>query len=180
MNSMCKIISPNRIIEEHWKSINENASSFAKWGLFILGPIIAAVLLSVILKKNVTYQLIAILIPSYSIFAGLLLNAVFLVFDIVTKMESKESNDKKTLVRELYFNSLYTIFVAIVTILILFLIVVISPWNLPPILLGFYWISFDITNDIVSTIVYTLILHFVVNLMLVVKRLQSLLTHEIS
>jgi hypothetical protein len=178
---MWKIVSPRRLIKEHFNAIHDDSSPLSRWTLFFIGPFTVSIVITFVLMKPITYSLIAILIPAYSIFAGLLLNAVFVIFDIVGKPSEESYEDKAKLFRSLYFNSLYTILVSIVTIVILIFSVACDPWSFQPILIVTDTIEIRIGLDsILSVIIYTIILHFVSNLMIVLKRLESLLTAQID
>jgi len=158
---MLSKIDLTKIVKDHLSTLKhhgEKRKSKSDIFLFYGTPII---LLSIVLFKNFTFteEQINILITVFSIFTGLLLNLLLLIYDIVLKISSPKL--KEQFLKEIYSNISYTILLAIVIIILLF-------------------ISCVNSNFILSSLAVALILQFVLTLLMILKRVHILLSKEIN
>ena len=158
---MLSKIDLTKIVKDHLSTLKhhgENKKSKSDIFLFYGIPII--LLFFILFKKFVfTESQINILITVFSIFTGLLLNLLLLIYDIVLKNSS--STKKEQFLKEIYSNISYTILLAIVIIIMLF-------------------ISCVKSHFILSSLVVTLIIQFILTLLMILKRVHILLSKEID
>lgn len=112
-----------------------------------------------------------ILLTSLSIFAGLLLNLLLMIFDAIRKTkDDKDDPERETLLKETYSNIAYCILIALTCTLILMGFAI---WDIS---YNPGWVS--ILKAFVSALVYFLVFNFSLTLFMVLKRIHSLLSHE--
>lgn len=187
-----------KIIVEHigtLKQFDDNKYSKTDVFLFIVLPLIVAFILT-FFNIKLTNNLITIFITAYSIFAALLFNLLFLIYDLGTKNNSSmdkyngEVNGqpsesklklKRRLLKETYVNISYSITIAIfLLILLITLYVIIETIN--PLNLEINPISPSIESIINSAIpvlsfcIYYLVLQFILTLFMILKRIYILLS----
>jgi len=206
MNPQIKNIFPKyfgkinliKIIIEHiatLKRFDNNKYSKPDVFLFIVLPLIAALIL-IIFNIKLTTNLITVFITAFSIFAALLFNLLFLIYDLVTKNNSdkdkccKEETGqprenkltlKERLLKETYVNISYSITIAIFLLILLITLYVIIE-TIDPLNLEINPISRSIESIINSAIpvlsfcIYYLLLQFILTLFMILKRIYILLS----
>lgn len=184
---MWALINPSRIIKEHFKSLEQDAGRFPRYTIFFLMPLLVSFFLVVCLQKPLTHQVIAVLVPAFSIFTALLLNVAFLLLNNVSKLSTGPADKqslKGRLVSSLYVNSLYSILVSTIILTVLILIAIAQPWMIGEYVVNLLVVSAYIPSSLIllpiSFIAYFLIMHFILNLLMVIKRLHGLLVAQVS
>ena len=118
------------------------------------------------LGLSLNSDLISILITSLSIFAALLFNLLILIYDIITKQKNSAQQDSKRVKRflqEIYANVSYSILISVVDVVILLGGLFKSPpWIVAFVNLGSFY----------------LVIHFVLTLLMILKRVHVLLALE--
>lgn len=151
------------IVDKHLSTLKNNRTNkihIPDVILFVLMPLFLSFML--IYFRNLLDKDIAnILVTSFSIFAGLLLNLLLLVFDLVDKEGNKNDNIKDAL-EELYFNISFCI---LISILLIFLL-----------LASFINVSFTGYLDSLSFLVYYFLFVFIFTLLMVLKRIYRMLS----
>lgn len=139
--------------------------------------------------KTLNQNSVNALITAFAIFTALLLNVIFIIYDIMGKIKTtpEESKDEiqenikedwqKVLLKHLYSNSLYSLVVCIFILMILILIVIIEVWNIKKCAIGNYCFNLSL---IFSFITYTMVAHFLMNLLMITKRLAALLSSKLN
>jgi hypothetical protein len=128
--------------------------------LFILLPLFLSLVL--IYFHNLLNKDIAnVLVTSFSIFAGLLLNLLLIVFDLVDKQGDNKDNIRNAL-KELYFNISFCILISILSIFLLLalFININSAWYL----------------NSLSFLVYYFFFVFMFTFLMVLKRIHKMLS----
>lgn len=165
-------ISPSKIIKDHFSTFKNDETGrkmISDYFLFFLVPSIIAILICVFADPKVIIKnLVDTLITSISIFAALLFNLLLLVFDLVQKIndvDSKEKNlQKREFLRQIYSNISYSIFISIISVILLLLFK--SFDNL-------IWLQ-----NLLCFFSFTFIGNFVLTLIMILKRIHSLFTVE--
>jgi len=135
--------------------------------LFIFGPVIVSIIFCYF-HISLSENLVNILIAAFSIFVGLLLNLLMLVYDIVNK-NYEAANVKKTELRrkflkQIFSNISYTVFISIIIVLSLLL-------TFPD--------NFFIKS--ISTLISVFLMtQFLLLLLMILKRVHILLSKEFS
>lgn len=152
------------IIDEHFKTlVNASTNRTSAWDYFyfIIIPFIVACLIGYFVpkySKDVNNTLITIL----SIFIGLLINVVVLVFDILRN--EREKGNKIVVLRETVTNICYTILVSFITVIIAL----------------FTYFENCIVKTICTIGVYFLMTHVMLTLLMILKRMYLLFTNDID
>jgi hypothetical protein len=110
------------------------------------------------------------LITAFAIFTGLLLNVIFILFDIVGKVKgtTTHANNRRLLLEHLYANTLYALLVSTITLIFLIITAITEIWQNNSILL------------ILSSIVYFGGAHFMMTLLMIFNRLSILLFSQLE
>ncbi len=155
-------INASRIIKDHILTLkNYRTGKLHKPDLFLFFfiPLIISILL-IYFGILLNSEIVNVLITSFSIFAGLLLNLLLLVFDIAGKSSNSEQNIVEAL-KEVYINISFCILICISTIVFL---------------LGFFIkTNFGSYLYILSFLVYYPLFVFIFTLFMVLKRIYLLL-----
>jgi len=153
------------IIRDHCKTLSNYNTKRILWGdvvsLFFI-PLILAVIffyLNVVIIEGLRN----LLVTSLSIFAALLFNLLLLIYDIVKKGSSKDTL-KNDFLEEIYKNISFTILLSIITVIFL-VFATLLPQN-------------TIFSRIIDSLSAYLIIVFVLTLLMILKRVHILLTHE--
>lgn len=160
-----KKINVSSIFRDHVKTLvnnNTNRPGFEDWFLFLIIPILIAITLVVTfhtIDKDVANTIITIL----SIFVGLLINVIVLLFDIVRRDEEQKSI-KNEVLRETLTNISYTILVGIIGILITLLT----------------FMNYKYVRVIFSACSYFVLAHIFMTLLMIMKRIYALFNDEIQ
>ncbi len=160
-------INISRIITDHLstlKNANTRRVSIADITLFLISPIVISAGIVLLLRIYLNDGLVNILITCLSIFVGLLLNLLVIIFDIINKLKDENSNDrlKKLFLKEIYANISFSILISLLNI-------------------GFLVITFT-TNNYVKLVANILsdsiLILFGLTLLMVLKRVHILLSGE--
>lgn len=146
------------------KDANTQRISFFDILLFIIAPLSGAVIVVFCFDYLMGEGLVNILIASLSIFVGLLLNLLVIIFDVITKVNGPgiSSKLKKDFLKEIYSNISFCILISIVNIGFLVLTLASNPY----------------IKTIGNVIADTLLLVFGITLLMVLKRVHVLLSNE--
>lgn len=188
---MFEIINVKAILIKHLESLRKDTK--LRWALlvFVIIPAIAPVLL-LLYNKPLTAVATGILLTAFVLFAGLMLNMVILLFNIVSQatkeldLENPES-EPRILLERLYANTLYSVLVGILVLVVLVFVNILELWHAPawmeisnsiwflpnPIIISNPWLLFP------SVFVYFMTIHFLMNLLMIVKRLFALLSVQL-
>jgi hypothetical protein len=153
-----------KVIVSHFKTLvnhNTRKPGLDDWCIFLIIPVVVASLL-VWFKKDVSTNTVNLIITSLSIFVGLLINVLVLVFSLLQK--EKDSKLKVIVLRETIVNITYVIIISVISILFCFCM------------------NFDnyVLRLLITFLIYLLTVHFFVTLMMVVKRMYSLFVNEME
>ncbi|HVT73807.1 MAG TPA: hypothetical protein VHD61_11770 [Lacunisphaera sp.] len=168
-----------KIVSAHWKTLHHSASknvSKSDIVLFYVAPAGIAAVLVWVLNRNLTTNAVNFLATIFSIFVGLLLNLLVIIIgqlpkkDEPKKGEPKESPSQATLtnyrdrlLEETFSNISYSILVSVILIVLLFLSRLTS----------------GVLLQIASAISFAFVGNFLLTLLMILKRVDSILNREI-
>ncbi len=166
---MFTLIDVRFIVKKHYGTLRHDTKLRFIILIFIVIPIVVSILFTTI-NKLLTQNSVNALITAFAIFTGLLLNVIFILFDIVGKAEGNvtQANNRRLLLEHLYANSLYALLVSTITLIFLIIIAITEIWQNHPFLL------------ILSSIVYFGVTHFMMTLLMIFKRLSILLFSQLE
>lgn len=161
-------INFGQIVIDHCRTLKHNHNdkySGIDIALFFVFPVIGAGLLfnfQLFPSKDV----VGVLITSYSVFAALLLNLLLMIYDVVKRPTNEETRNLKiALLKEIYSNIAYSILISIAALIVATI----------------YFICFDnhkTTAGILALALYVLSGNFVLTLLMILKRVHTLLSKE--
>lgn len=169
-----ELINIGTIVRDHFASLREDAHKRWILLLFFIIPIGVAYFLVFMLNRILQPSSLSALITMFTLFSGLILNVVVFLFNIATRagsdlgIKNPESKPRK-LIEHVYVNSLYSVLVAVSTLTILVLVLIID-LDMSP----------SLPLIAVSFVVYSVTAHFIMTLLMVVKRLYALLTEHLQ
>jgi hypothetical protein len=162
-------INVTAIIRDHYATLVESGgqagesprASAADYGLFLGLPVIGTGLLIFFCVRLSDTAVIA-MITALSIFGGLLFNLLVLIAGLADRKEpATGAADPRPLLREVYANIAYALLVSLVTLIPLCVYAIVS----------------GPTARLVATaLAYALIGHFLLTLLMILKRMHALLT----
>lgn len=155
--SKIPLINVDIIIVKHFETLLEDSSKFCFYLYFVIIPLFSAILL-LLLQKTLAADSANTLITAFSIFTGLLLNVILIIFAIVDRRKVEDA-DRKASFEHLYANSIYALLFSTLLLLFLILLVVLNDWNNIPLVIFF------------SFIIYFGVVHFIMTLLMIFKRL---------
>lgn len=166
---MFTLIDVSFIIKKHYETLRLDTKLRFIILIFIVIPIVVSILFTTI-DKPLTQNSVNALITAFAIFTGLLLNVIFILFDIVGKVEGNttQANNRRLLLEHLYANTLYALLVSAITLMFLIITAITEIWQNHIILL------------ILSSIVYFSVTHFMMILLMIFKRLSILLFSQLE
>lgn len=161
---MIPLVGFGEIIKKHFETLKEDANWFWRIGLFLGVPLIASGIL-VYSHKFLSLNSSNALITAFSIFSGLLLNVILIIFAIVdrTIIPDNQGSKKAKLLHHLYANSIYALLISVIILLVLIITVVLDNWT------NCFFILIS------SGIVYFGVTHFIMTLFMIFRRLYVLL-----
>lgn len=165
---MFEKINISRIVCDHIGTLRDYRTKRYRLGDFFLffglPLIIAAIMLY--FYGILGLSLITILATSLSVFAALLFNLLLLTYDAIRKVSSTGNSDtlRRDLLKELFSNISFAIFVAIVAIVFVLVVVMLDKATIAQYMLSFF--------------VYYLVSVFVLTILMVLKRMHILLARE--
>lgn len=177
---MFVLIDIRAIIKKHYETLRNDAPMKFILFLFLLLPLSVAILL-IYYDKLLTFAAVSNLTTAYTLFTGFLLSIIFLLFDAESKLDHDVPNyaEKKLLLNHLYANALYALFISIVTFVALIAVTIAGlgvditgPLAQSP--------SLDYPLIVVSFVVYFLIFHFIITLLMILKRLYFIIYDPIA
>lgn len=160
-------INAIEIIQEHFHTLKSNKTgkiSASDIFLFFIIPLFISLLLThlnILLDKDIVNTMAT----SSSLFAGLLLNLLLLVFDLTDKIGDDEPKIQEAL-KQLYLNISFSILVSILIILFL-LAFFLNP-------------SSNLYIKILSFLTYYLLFVFILTLLMVLKRIYKMLSRKFN
>lgn len=157
-------VNLSRIIVDHFKTLvnsNTNKAGFDDYFTFLIFPLITGVGL-LLFKQIIDKDIVNIIITILSIFVGLLINVIVLIFDIIKR--DAEKNLKNVVLRQTISNITYTILISIITIIFCL----------------FTFVNYNIIKIVSSGFIYFLAIHFFVTLFMILKRMYLLFIGEID
>jgi len=165
-------INVSSIVLDHLgtlKEIDSQSPSKYDLSLFFVFPLLISILFSV-LNIRLDKDLVSILINVFAIFAGLLLNLLILMYDVISKQSGSNGKEEKDkikfrLLKEIYYNISFGIFLSLVIVVILSISMIFlsKPFN-----------------SFLSFVVFALSILFVLTLLMILKRIHSLLSYDIE
>lgn len=155
-----------RIITDHLatlKDADKGRPGFSDFFLFLLLPCGGAVVIVFVFHKLLSDNLINILITSLSIFVGLLLNLLVIIFDIINKITERKTEElKKMFLREIYSNISFSILNSLITIGFLVVALIDQP-------------EIKMAANVLAD---TFLILFGLTLLMILKRVHVLLSNE--
>jgi amino acid transporter len=166
-----------QIVKDHFLTLRDHKANKMSTGdavLFIVAPLVISLSIFFGLQFRLDTNVSNALMTSLSVFSALLFNLLLLIYDIVRKEEKerKEEKDSKKdtllleLLRQIYANISYSIFISVFTVAIL--------------LINFLDIKNICFVVIINCVVYYLTVQFVLTLFMILKRVHVLLKKEIN
>lgn len=150
------------IVQDHFGSFRSYDTKKLLWTdmfFFILVPILIG-LLYFLWFPAIDDNTRRLVITSYSILIGLLLNINVLIFNRI--QESKKDNLRLSLIKEMFANISFTILIALMTILLL----IVSEFFV------------DTVERIINTLVIIFAAMFILNLLMILQRMYLLFQDE--
>lgn len=188
---MFELIDVRKILRKHRESLRKDAKR--RWVVLIFNAIPLFVALTLLaLNHPLTAGVVGILVTAYALFAGLILNMVVFLFNIVTRaareLDLKNPKSKpRILLERLYANSLYSFLVTVIVLVVLVFFYILDLWSLPPMTivhpLWFIPNPIVMLNPwllIISAFVYYMTVHFLMNLLMIAKRLFAILSVQLE
>lgn len=164
-----KKINVLSIFKEHYKTLADGKGRPLKkdFFLFYLVPLIIAIVLC-FFKISIPKEYVNMLAIAHTIFIPLLFNILLMILSIVKQEGSKNPEKRKRLIKQLYTNVSYLILVSIISLFFLLI----------------YAYPFDKTNEIIllvlSGVIYSLSGNVFITGLMIIKRVNSLLSLEIN
>ena len=163
-------INPKQIITDHFDTFTNHRTGKpmkTDYLVFFGIPLVVAIILVIVCKIKLDHNAGNILITSLSIFAALLFNLLLLVYDIVHK-ENNNSTIQEAL-KQIFANISFSIFISIITIFLLLVDFFFD--DVFTSCIYFIASSFDF-------VIYWFIALFTLTLLMILKRIHSLLSNE--
>ena len=161
-------INPVKILHDHFatfRDYNTKKGSIEDVIIFIILPLLSAVGF-IYFFADISSSLTPILFTIFSIFVGLLLNLLLLIYDLTKKFDLSEKNGelKRKFLGEIFANISYSIFISI--LVIIFLLISLIKISYVPVLASF--------------IVYLIVTNFFLTILMILKRIHILLFKEFN
>jgi hypothetical protein len=156
------------IVRDHFRTLVEYRTgrpSRPDYMLFLVGPAIAATLLHVA-GVRLSDAAITVFITAISILAGLLFNVLVLIHTVAERFESPVGEkDGRRLLHEVYSNIAYAILVCLISLIPLGTLTLTRSYP---------------ARDVADILSMFLTIHLFLTLLMVLKRLHALLSHELG
>lgn len=161
-------INPVKILQDHFvtfRDFDTNKTSVKDIVIFIMVPLISAFGFCYFFA-DISSNLANNLFTIFSIFVGLLLNLLLLIYDLAKKFDLTEKNGelKRRFLREIFANISYSIFLSILIIFFLLISLV----------------KLSYLSVVASSIVYFMVTNFFLTILMILKRIHILLFKEFS
>jgi len=164
------IIGIGLIFNKHYDTLKKDIKLRFIALYFLIIPFFFAGCL-ILYPKILTLNSTNALITSFSIFTGLLLNIIMILYAIINKNQlggsnSHENDIKDKLLSHLYANSIYALLLSTLILFILMIVIINDNYTSTTFV------------KIISYIVFFLVSHFVITLLMIFRRLFVLLFSE--
>lgn len=164
------------------KAVGNNKLSYQDFFTFFFLPALAAAF-GCWFDFKLSDELTSLLVNFGAIFTALLLSVLVLVYDQGAKLQEKVENGiagpiikvKQALLEELYFNICYSIVLSI-TLVFLCLVEKVSRGHLQPLVVKIWQLDINFDVWLFSPLVVFLTLHLLLTILMIVKRMHTLLT----
>ncbi len=178
-----ELVNVSKVIRKHYSSLREDSKTIWIIFLFFIIPLLVPTYLLIIEYRPLMEASVSALITAFSLFSGLLLSMVVFLFNIVVKAKDEldianKKSKSRILVEHLYANTLYSILIAVFTLALLVFSSVVGIWNVS-LAINLIFVQIKIL-DFVSALVYFVISHFLMILLMIIKRLFVLLTKQLE
>lgn len=165
------------IFTKHFKTVINDVHGCLFVTYFIIIPFSGAILMIYFGKLLSDFSTNA-LITSFSIFTGLLLNIILILYAIINRNDQKNNQNinqneinetllkqklKEKLLNHLYANTIFALLLSTIILFILIFIVIKNNYNPTPFII------------VISFIVYFILIHFGITLLMIFRRLFILL-----
>lgn len=176
---MLSKINVLRIVADHWLTLHAAGSiKISRWDviLFCGVPLLIVWMFWGETANDPSGTFHNVALTSLSIFAGLLLNLLVLLYGLIEKAPPEADSEdpvvakenmqvRNTLLREVYYNVSYAVLTSAAAILLLVVIMIVG----------------DVTVErILSSILYFVLTHFVLTMLMILKRIHALLSYEFA
>ncbi len=156
------------IVRDHFATLVDYETgrrSFSDHILFVVIPLIASGVL-LLLRIQLSEPAVTVLITALSIFAGLLFNLLVLIDSLADRKAAPTGDsDARLMMKSIYANLSYAVLISLLTLVPLCLFALTQNCTVRVVTSGFS---------------YFLISHFLLTLLMVLKRIHALLAHEFS
>lgn len=157
-------INLSSILTSHLNTLkNDNTAKpeFDDYLTFLIIPLIVATVL-IYFKLYLNDAAVSLIIAILAIIVGLLFNVIVIIFDIVKRDNSKKIKNK--ILEQLLSNISYTILISICSILLSIAT----------------FLDFHIVKVVSNFLVYFALSHYLVNVLMILKRMYALFNNEIK
>jgi len=170
---MSSKINVTDILSDHYATLrNESTAKISILDLFVfLGAPFSLGIILFIKRFEISDAAVTTIITAMSIFAGLLINVLVLIYtvsqgvDQLTATRGKEDVEaEKRFLREIFANISYAVLISIVSVIALVMV----DW------------ADAFAKRLLSAVIAVLVAHFVLTLMMAIKRIHILLTGRFS
>jgi hypothetical protein len=156
------------IVRDHFATLVDYETgrrSFSDHVLFVVVPLVGSGVL-LLLGIDLSETAVNVLITALSIFAGLLFNLLVLLDSLADRKQAPTGDsDARLMMKGIYANTAYAVLIALLTLVPLCL----------------FTLTQNCTVRVVTSgLSYFLIGHFLLTLLMVLKRIHALLSHEFS
>ena len=158
-----------KIFRDHFSTLHrykEEKVSIRDVCSFYIFPLFLSLLIGYVLDISLKKELVHILITSFSIFAALLFNLLILVYDIIVRWKRGTQQVSEVVVKfleEIYINISYSILISVASVVVLIL----NLFNMPT------WLA-----TVVNVVSFYFLIHFLLTLLMILKRVHILLRLE--
>lgn len=168
-------INVGDIFKDHFNTLRNDRTkelSIGDIALFFVLPLVVGVI-AVFIHGSLGNTEVTVLVTAFSIFTALLFNLLVMIFDLISRSEDSGSVTisvlKRELLRQTYNNIAFCILVAIAAIALLLLYLLDSK------------LSFTVEQlaHFISFFVYYLTALFLLTLLMILKRVHSLISREL-
>lgn len=165
---MTSKFSTSKIVSDHIKTLRNYSNgkrNLADYLINFVLPFFLA-LFFIVFHRNLNQGIVGIIITAFSIFTGLLLNIMFMMYSLLLQDSKSESRrgDRTKLLKETYSNIQFSVLVSIIAIIIM-LIYIFLP-------------SEFLIDVVLSFLIYWLVFLFVTTLLIVMKRTHTLFSDQ--
>jgi len=168
-------LNVSRIVSEHFATLTDARTGLLSWGdvfeFFGLPALIAGAAIWFGVRFN--YNVLSAILTAFSIFAGLLLNLLMLVFSFAEKAQNGGilADTRRKLLRELHSNVSFSILVSVIVVIVA--VVAVVRVNPTP-------SETRLTGATMTSLLTYLMSNFLMTVLMILKRMHVLLTQSIK